>query len=168
MRTVLVSAVALAACGMLGGCAEALVDEQVPAVARAADADTILARMSAGQSLVSGEALERELAAAASSPLGSMDNPVRTQGPSGQRSYLSRLRCSDLSVPEFGRRGNVGPGRYGNIVDVYEVTCVGSEPAMSDIYMDMYHAGHVEDRAVPGFGIAGGIVGAVSGGDAVD
>lgn len=120
------------------------------------DGDLALLRMLSGESMVQGAELDKRLADAAAYPLGSKENPVRAQGPAGQRAYLSRLRCADLKPPAFNRAGSAGMSPYGNIVDVYVVTCAGSEPARSEIYIDMYHSGHVEERAVPGYGIVGG------------
>ncbi|TAJ64632.1 hypothetical protein [Brevundimonas sp.] len=89
----------------------------------------------------------------ADKPLGSVQNPVRADMPAGQQAYLRRLRCSDGRAPGFGRIGSFGAGPYGSIIDGYSVSCGGSSPAQSEIYMDMYHAGHVEAAAVPGFTI---------------
>lgn len=85
-------------------------------------------------------------------PFGSEKNPVRASGPAGERAYLERLRCSDGNAPAFERRGSVGTGPYGSIMDVYELQCLTGEPAKALVYMDMYHR-HVEDRPVPGFTI---------------
>lgn len=91
-------------------------------------------------------------AAAAGHALGSRPNPVRAIMPEGQRAYLDRLRCSDGSAPQYHRGGSVGDGPYGTIMDVYELKCLGGQPATASVYMDMYH-NHVEDRPVPGFTI---------------
>jgi hypothetical protein len=98
-----------------------------------------------------GPALERAIAAAAAHPLGSDRNPVRAHMPQGQQAYLRRLRCSNGQAPQFARQGNVGIGAFGNITDLYAVTCAGQPP--KSVYMDMYHQGYVEGRAVPGFTI---------------
>ncbi len=118
-------------------------------------ADDTLARMMRGESQTQGEELERLIAKADEHPLGSRENPVRVSRPQGQRAYLAKLRCADGAAPRFNRNGNLGPGVFGNIVDLYVVECVGSEPARSEVVMDMYHLGRTEDRAVPGFTIAG-------------
>lgn len=89
----------------------------------------------------------------ADKPLGSAQNPVRADMPAGQHAYLRRLRCADGRAPGFGRMGSFGAGPYGSIIDGYSVSCGGSTPAQSEVYMDMYHAGHVEAAAVPGFTI---------------
>lgn len=73
------------------------------------------------------------------SPLGSFENPVRAEGPVGQRAYLARLRCSSGEPPEFFRGGSYGAGPYGTILDGYRVTCTGAESVT--VFMDLYHAG---------------------------
>lgn len=120
----------------------------VPATAQDDDA---FARMMRGESAMQGKKLEKAIKKAEQHPLGSAENPVRTTMPRGEHLYLSRLRCSDGKAPAFYREGNVGPGVYGNIVDLYIVTCKDAEPGESRIYMDMYHGGFIETRPVPGF-----------------
>ncbi len=115
--------------------------------------DDVLARMMRGESAMQGKELERAIAKAEEHPLGSRENPVRVSRPQGQRAYLATLRCSDGKAPRFQRAGNLGPGVYNNIVDLYIVECDGAEPARSEVIMDMYHLGRTEDRPVPGFTI---------------
>lgn len=112
--------------------------------------------MLAGRSVMKGKKLKRAIEEASAHPLGSEKNPVRAHMPGGQRAYLNRLRCADGNTPTYIREGNFGIGVYQNIVDGYRMTCEGSEPASSLIYMDMYHAGHIENAAVPGFALDGG------------
>lgn len=81
-------------------------------------------------------------------PLGSKANPVRTYQPAGEYAYLRDLLCADGLRPFYKRIGNAGPGPYTSIVDVFDVRC---ETAAYRVYLDMYHPGHVEKRAVPGF-----------------
>jgi hypothetical protein len=100
---------------------------------------------------MSGKKLAKAIAKAERNPLGSKANPVRENMPEGQLAYLSRLRCADGKAPAFDRAGSVGTGVYGNIVDLYSVTCPGAAP--TDVYMDMYHDGP-ENRPLPGFTIA--------------
>jgi hypothetical protein len=92
-----------------------------------------------------------EAARVAKSPLGSAQNPVRTEGPSGQRAYLMRLRCPEGRAPTFERGGSAGLSPYGSIMDVYRVAC--DAPPTHSIYMDLYHPGYVESEAVAGFSI---------------
>lgn len=104
---------------------------------------------------VQGAALDRRVAEAVKSPLGSNKNPVRVNMPTGQRAYLDRLRCSDGKAPTYSRNGNLGEGVYGSIVDAYNVVCASGEPKQSTIIMDMYHPQHNEKAAPPGFTIVG-------------
>lgn len=120
-------------------------------IATPAAADKALDRMMAGESYLQGKDLEKAIKKAEEHPLGSAKNPVRTTRPQGQRLYLSRLRCSDGKAPQYYRAGNVGAGPFGNIVDLYKVSCPGAQPLETDIYMDMYHGGFIESRIVPGF-----------------
>ncbi len=93
-----------------------------------------------------------EAARVAKSPLGSAQNPIRAEGPSGQRAYLTRLRCPDGRPPAFERGGSAGLSPYGSMMDLYQVAC--DAPPTHSIYMDMYHPGYVESQAVAGFSIA--------------
>lgn len=100
---------------------------------------------------MSAKKLAKAIAKAEQSPLGSRANPVRENMPEGERAYLRRLRCPGGEAPAFERKGSVGLGVYGNIVDLYGVACPGA--ASVDVYMDMYHDGP-ENRPVPGFTMA--------------
>jgi ankyrin repeat protein len=82
--------------------------------------------------------------------LGSFSNPVRCDGPEGEREYLNRLFAPDGTPVSFHRVGSFGAGPYGNLLDGYEVHAV---QAQAMVYMDMYHSGHVEAAAVPGFNV---------------
>lgn len=106
-----------------------------------------------GNKLIGGEELAKLIEAAQAHPLGAKENPVRADRPAGQRAYLNRLRCADGKRPIARRVGNFGFGVYQRIIDGYEVLCEGSTPDKSMIYMDMYHPGHKEPAAVPGFTI---------------
>ncbi|HEY0043772.1 MAG TPA: hypothetical protein VGB62_04400 [Allosphingosinicella sp.] len=99
---------------------------------------------------LTGKKLDKAIAKAAAHPLGSKLNPVRENMPQGQIAYLRRLRCADGTPPAFTRRGSMGVGVFGNIVDAYSVTCPGKPT--QDIHIDMYHDGP-ETRPVPGFTI---------------
>lgn len=99
---------------------------------------------------LAGERLARAIETARAHPFGSDKNPVRAQGPAGERAYLRRLRCADGKAPAFERLGSAGIGPYGNILDIYTVQC--RDAAAQSVYIDMYH-GHVEPQPVPGFTI---------------
>ena len=122
--------------------------------APAASARDRIADMLAAKSEMRGKKLQKAIEKAEAHPLGSKENPVRVEMPQGQMAYLASLRCTDGKPPKFRRIGNYGLGVYDNIIDGYDVRCEGSEPASSTIFMDMYHAGHVETRPVPGFTIS--------------
>ncbi|NCP19779.1 MAG: hypothetical protein GW855_11545 [Erythrobacter sp.] len=117
----------------------------------------MLMKMLSGESNIDGEELAAAQEEASAFPLGSAENPVRAEMPPGQRAYLSRLRCANLKRPTYQRAGSAGLSPYGNIVDVYVVTCADSEPASREIYIDMYHPGYVETRAVDGYGIVSAV-----------
>lgn len=103
---------------------------------------------------LTGAELDAALADAEQFPLGSAQNPVRVERPDGERAYLRDLRCADLTQPAFERRGNVGIGVFGNIIDLYDVDCGDAAPGQVEVYMDMYFVGDGETRAVSGFTIA--------------
>lgn len=100
---------------------------------------------------LTGSRLAEAIAAADAHPLGSKENPVRSNMPQGERAYLDKLRCADGSAPAYVRLGNIGVGAFGYVVDHYQVTCEG-QPGVS-VMMDMYHD-HEESRPVPGFTLA--------------
>ena len=135
---------ALAALGLLTGCLSQMAG---------GDDDASLERAMAGQSQLSGSALRRAIAEAEKHPLGSSKNPVRAEMPTGEYSYLVRLRCGDGRTPVSDRVGSVGLSPFGNIMDGYAVDCGAAEPGKVEVHMDMYHPGHVETRPVPGFTI---------------
>lgn len=84
--------------------------------------------------------------------LGSAKNPIRCEGPRGERAYLRRLRCPSKEPPTLKRGGSTGPGPYGTVLDVYNLTCSGSQESTS-VHMDMYHDGFQETRPINGFSI---------------
>lgn len=96
--------------------------------------------------------MQRLIAEAAAFPLGSIDNPVRVGGPEGERAYLARLRCADGAAIRLGARNDSGVGAFGTVTGAYTVSCGGTTRR---IVFDMYHEEHVENRAPPGFTIAG-------------
>ena len=114
------------------------------------DADKALAR-ALGLDPPKGRELAAMQAEAAKHPLGSPENPVLADMPKGERAYLDRLRCTDGSPPAYSRAGDMGPGAYGSVVDLYNLTC--SDGTKADVVIDMYHRHHVEKAAVPGFTI---------------
>jgi hypothetical protein len=85
-------------------------------------------------------------------PLGTKENPVRVEGVEGEYLYLARLRCPEGKPPVVDRVGSAGDmSPYGSIMDIYNVVC--DAPPNHTVFVDMYHPGHVESAAVPGFTI---------------
>lgn len=103
---------------------------------------------------MSSETPEQEMArlvtAANAYPLGTIENPVRVGGPEGERAYLARLACEDGTSLRVGTRGDAGQGGFGSVAAAYAVACGGTTRR---IVFDMYHEGHVENRAPAGFSI---------------
>jgi hypothetical protein len=97
--------------------------------------------------------LVRAIAAAAAHPLGTGANPIRVGGPEGAQAYLARLRCGDGSAPRIGEREAAGVGAYGTIVDAWPIDCGDAAPGTVSLVIDLYHDGHVEQAAPPGFAI---------------
>ncbi len=120
--------------------------------ARTAAPEQVLAQMGEGNS---DAELERAIAAASAFPLGSLQNPVRVGGPSGQQAYLSRLRCADGSRPAVGQGADAGAGGFGSIVQRFQLDCGSAAPGKQDVMMDKYHQDHRETRAPQGFRIEG-------------
>ena len=118
-------------------------------------ATDMLLAMQRGISPLAADELARRIAWAARHPLGSELNPVRAEMPEGERAYIGRLRCADGRPPALGERRNVGHGIYVAVVDVYPLDCGDAAPGRVDLHMDMYHAGHVETEAPPGFTLEG-------------
>ena len=97
---------------------------------------------------------ERELAAAAAFPLGSLQNPIRVAGPGGERAYLARLRCANGAMPRIGAGRPGGTGSFGNLVDLVPVDCAAAAPGRADLRLDIYHEEHQEQAPPPGFALA--------------
>jgi hypothetical protein len=129
----------------------ALAGAVVPAAAQQRPNEAREMMRAMGMHGLEGKKLAKAIARAEASPLGSKANPVRENMPKGEWTYLGRLRCADGQTPATARTGNVGPGVYGNIVDLFTVTCPGA--AAVEVYMDMYHDGP-ELRPIFGFTMA--------------
>lgn len=86
--------------------------------------------------------------------LGSRENPVKCDGPQGQRTYLNRLAGPNGEAVTYRRAGNFGVGPDGHIIDGYAIDLDGRSTSII-IFMDMYHRDYVESRVVPGFTLRG-------------
>ena len=127
------------------------------ALAAPADAQRLGGRTQSPETMVPGLApgeddLREAIAAADAHPLGSLANPIRVGGPEGERAYLFRLRCTGGgAAPRIGPRTGGGVGAFGTVTGAYRLDC---GPASAQLFFDMYHEEHVEDRAPAGFTIA--------------
>lgn len=101
----------------------------------------------------SDEELARAIAEAEAHPLGTLQNPIRTGGPAGADAYLVRLRCPDGSAPVVTPRATGGVGAFGSVTDLHRIACGAAGPT-TELVFDLYHEGHVENRAPAGFGIS--------------
>lgn len=84
-------------------------------------------------------------------PLGCWSNPIKCDGPPGERAYLDRLRGDDGRPLLYQRVGSLAiPSPYGNIVDLYVIGYEDTGP-IGRVCMDMYFEDHVETRPIRGF-----------------
>lgn len=100
---------------------------------------------------------------------GSVLNPVRCDGPEGERSYLKRLRGPNDELVEYkyidsilGPEGrildifsisNPAAGRRGDVMKAVGEAIVSDpeQPPAYRIYMDMYHPGVFDSEPIPGY-----------------
>ena len=80
-------------------------------------------------------------------PFGSFENPVRCDGPSGERRYLNRLKDSEGNPFSFKRIGSYGIGPYGHILDKYLIRSRINNKEYY-VFMDMYYTDYIEEKAV--------------------
>ena len=124
---------------------------QKPGV-RTASPDEVLGQSAALDPIAESEQIA---AAAASHPLGTVENPVRVGGPEGARAYIARLRCADGSKPRIGSRSSGGIGAYGTLTERYPLDCGAAAPGRVVVAFDLYHEEHAERRPAAGFAIDG-------------
>ena len=111
-----------------------------------------LDRMLAGQSQMSGSALDRG-GVGRGAGIHSARSKIRCERRcrAGERAYLAQAPLQRRPRRRsFERMGSFGAGAYGNILDGYTVDCGAAAPGKVQIFMDMYHGGYVETRPVPG------------------
>lgn len=80
--------------------------------------------------------------------LGSIENPIKCDGPSGERAYLACLLGPDGQFLRFHREGSI-PGEV-NMLDCYRISSL-DERFVHILYMDMYHKGFHDERLPEGF-----------------
>ena len=81
--------------------------------------------------------------------LGSLENPIKCEGPSGERAYLDRLLGPDNQFLTYKRIGSRG-GRAGNVLDRYQIESL-DRSFQQELYFDMYCNGYEEEEAPPLF-----------------
>ncbi|MEA3033358.1 MAG: hypothetical protein QOH86_1374 [Sphingomonadales bacterium] len=118
---------------------------------RTAPPEKLLAGIGGG---VSDAALQDEIEAAAAFPLGSLHNPVRVGGPEGRNAYVARLRCADGKAPHATPAVPGGTGGFGTVTELVALDCAAAAPGRFDLFLDLYHEEHVENRAPAGFTLA--------------
>lgn len=118
---------------------------------RTARPETAFAGIGSG---LSDSALDAAVQAASAFPLGSLENPVRVGGPEGEQAYVQSLRCADGKVPRAAAASPGGTGGFGTVTDLVVLDCSPAAPGRVDLRLDLYHEGHVEDRAPAGFTLA--------------
>lgn len=81
-------------------------------------------------------------------PLGALSNPIRCDGPAGERTYLDQLIAKPFQHIRYKRLGSISSdvGR----LDQYQITNLqGFE--LARLHFDMYHQDYVELAIPPGF-----------------
>ncbi len=83
------------------------------------------------------------------SDLGSIDRPIRCDGPAGERGYLNRLCTPAGAHLRYRRRGSTFSESLDTMTDVYDVCRLdGSEPFT--LHFDMYNPDYQEPEVPPG------------------
>jgi hypothetical protein len=118
---------------------------------RTASPETLMTGIGNG---VSDAELQAEIEAASAFPLGSLRNPVRVGGPEGRNAYIARLRCADGNPPHATPAIPGGTGGFGTVTELIALDCAAAAPGRLDLFLDLYHEEHVEDRAPAGFTLA--------------
>ena len=87
-----------------------------------------------------------------SGPLGSKTNPIKCEGISGAKEYLSKLKSKDGSKVQFEEIGGGGVSPFGGISTIYKVTSTGN-PEMQ-LFFDTTFDGYKEPKAPSGLNIS--------------
>jgi len=97
----------------------------------------------------SDEEMAAAIAAANAHPLGTLDNPIRAEGPEGSYAYLARLRCADGSPIALGTKTTGAVDVFGSVTEVHPVSCGKGAP--TNLFFDIYQAENIEKRPPAGF-----------------
>lgn len=65
-------------------------------------------------------------------------NPIPVNDAVGERAYIQSLQCQCGAPFLYKRRGSVGKGPDGHMLDLYQLVCFKSKCKI-DLYFDMYH-----------------------------
>jgi len=77
-------------------------------------------------------------------PLGSKENPIKCDGPQGERNYLEKLVTQEGRAIKTSRKGSTS-NTSGSIVDVYPIEDENGQ-IITTLYFDMYHKGYKEKK----------------------
>ena len=83
-----------------------------------------------------------------SAKLGTLDNPIRCENPSGERSYLEQLISTTHGFFQYQRMGCFAGGK--KPIDGYSIMDL-SGTKFTELYFDMYHPGYIEQEVPEGF-----------------
>ena len=81
-------------------------------------------------------------------PLGSKENPIKCDGPAGEIQYLRRLSGPNHEPLVFERMGSISVKGNPNYLDLTKARSLFDNDISYEIYLDMYHSGHQEQRPV--------------------
>lgn len=85
--------------------------------------------------------------------LGTKENPIRCEGPSGERQYLDQITASKAKLDftehiQYRRIGSFPVA--GKILDNYEIKNLKGD-VVGHLFFDMYHEGYTESKVPPDF-----------------
>ena len=84
--------------------------------------------------------------------LGSRENPIKCDGPNGERAYLNMLIGPNGKFLSYRRKGSSGRGPHGNTLDCYVVTSL-DQAFTHNLYFDMYWSSYIERNAPSSFSL---------------
>lgn len=87
-----------------------------------------------------------------SGPLGSKTNPIKCEGISGAKEYLTKLKGKNGGETQFEEIGGGGISPFGGIAIIYRVTSTGT-PEMQ-LFFDTTFDGYNEPKAPSGLTIS--------------
>ena len=79
--------------------------------------------------------------------LGDLENPIKCDGPAGERAYLCRLLGPDKQFLIFEREGSCSSPISNTMIDRYRMFLLDGS-FIKELYLDMYHTAY-EETAIP-------------------